>query len=182
MMKIQGTIIDMFYRAATGSRFIRILLTPVGLTLFFGFLFLFIVLSLKIDSFLHLPHIPPAPYNVVISVPVLTGGIMLILWSLLHCLRARGTPVPFNPPKRVITDGPYAFTRNPMVTGCFFVFVGLGIFFRSLFLTFVSTPIIGVFIILELKLVEEPELERRLGRDYCDYRKRVPMFIPRLKK
>jgi protein-S-isoprenylcysteine O-methyltransferase Ste14 len=33
--------------------------------------------------------------------------------------------------------------------------------------------------VVELKLVEEPELERRLGAMYNEYRKRVPMFIPR---
>jgi protein-S-isoprenylcysteine O-methyltransferase Ste14 len=33
----------------------------------------------------------------------------------------------------------------------------------------------------ELKAVEERELEKRLGKDYVEYKKRVPMFIPRLK-
>ena len=33
--------------------------------------------------------------------------------------------------------------------------------------------------VIELTLVEEPELERvRLGAGYSEYRKRVPMFIP----
>jgi hypothetical protein len=32
---------------------------------------------------------------------------------------------------------------------------------------------------MELKLVEEPELERRLGATYREYRERVPMLIPR---
>ncbi len=34
----------------------------------------------------------------------------------------------------------------------------------------------------ELKKVEEPELEKRLGKDYREYKKQVPMFFPRLKK
>jgi protein-S-isoprenylcysteine O-methyltransferase Ste14 len=33
----------------------------------------------------------------------------------------------------------------------------------------------------ELKAVEERELEKRLGKDYVEYKKRVPMFVPRLK-
>jgi len=30
----------------------------------------------------------------------------------------------------------------------------------------------------ELKKVEEPELARRLGEPYVEYRKQVPMFFP----
>jgi len=32
---------------------------------------------------------------------------------------------------------------------------------------------------LELKVIEEPELEMRLGDVYREYKKRVPMFFPR---
>jgi len=35
---------------------------------------------------------------------------------------------------------------------------------------------------LELKAIEELELENRLGKDYSKYKKRVPMFFPKLKK
>jgi len=37
-----------------------------------------------------------------------------------------------------------------------------------------------IFNVLELKLVEEPELERRFGESYIEYRRRVPMFIPKV--
>jgi len=36
--------------------------------------------------------------------------------------------------------------------------------------------------VLELKMVEEPELEKRFGKEYLEYKKRVPMFIPWFKK
>ena len=35
-----------------------------------------------------------------------------------------------------------------------------------------------VISVIELKLVEKPELERRLGASYKEYRQRVPMLIP----
>lgn len=35
---------------------------------------------------------------------------------------------------------------------------------------------------LWIKAVQEPELEMRFGQDYREYKKRVPMFIPRFKK
>jgi len=43
-------------------------------------------------------------------------------------------------------------------------------------------PFFILFNFLELKTIEEPELENRLGKDYSKYKKRVPMFFPKLKK
>ena len=33
--------------------------------------------------------------------------------------------------------------------------------------------------LIELKLVEEPELERRFDASYREYKRRVPMFVPK---
>ena len=47
-------------------------------------------------------------------------------------------------------------------------------------LLFIGLPALiaaGVFFV---KVIEEPELERRFGQAYVAYRRRVPMFLPRL--
>jgi protein-S-isoprenylcysteine O-methyltransferase Ste14 len=46
----------------------------------------------------------------------------------------------------------------------------------------VWTPLFVLANAIELKLVEEPELERRIGPTYSGYRRRVPMFVPRLRR
>jgi protein-S-isoprenylcysteine O-methyltransferase Ste14 len=35
--------------------------------------------------------------------------------------------------------------------------------------------------LIEIKYIEEPELEKRLGKDYLEYKKKVPRFIPKIK-
>jgi protein-S-isoprenylcysteine O-methyltransferase Ste14 len=35
--------------------------------------------------------------------------------------------------------------------------------------------------LIEIKYIEEPELEKRLGKDYLEYKIKVPRFIPRIK-
>ena len=40
--------------------------------------------------------------------------------------RGGGTPVPFDPPKRLVTTGPYAYIANPMQTAMTLVFLGWG--------------------------------------------------------
>ena len=49
-----------------------------------------------------------------------------------------GTPIPFDPPKRVVTSGPYAFTANPMqIISAFFMAI-LALYARSWGLAFVA--------------------------------------------
>jgi len=180
-MSLREKLIGIFYKAARSSSRMRTLLTPVGLLFFFTLVVLFIVASLQVDKFLGFPKLLPASVNIILSVPILAIGLFLVLWSGLHFIKVKGTPVPFNPPPKIVTTGPYAYVRNPMLTGVFILFFGLGILFRSISLVFIFTPLFILLNVLELRAVEEPELEKRLGKEYLEYKKRVPMFIPRLK-
>jgi len=175
-------LVNIFYRAATSTRKVRNLLTPVGATFFFTFVALFIIASLWLDKSLKFPKFLPESWSVIVSMPILAIGLFLILWSILHFIKVKGTPVPFNPPPKLVTTGPYAYIRNPMLTGVFIFLFGLGFLLRSISFVFIFTPFFILLNVLELKAVEEPELERRLGKEYTEYKKRVPMFIPWLRR
>ncbi|OGN34541.1 MAG: hypothetical protein A3D64_03080 [Candidatus Wildermuthbacteria bacterium RIFCSPHIGHO2_02_FULL_49_9] len=68
-----------------------------------------------------------------------------------------------------------------MLTGVFILLFGLGILFNSASLVFIFTPLFILLNVLELKAIEEPELEKRLSKEYLEYKRKVPMFIPQLK-
>ena len=87
--------------------------------------------------------------------------------------------MPFNPPTELIVTGPYRWMRNPMVTGVFVGLFGLGLILHSAAIVFIWTPLYVVAHLIELKTIEEPELELRFGTAYTDYKHTVPMFIPR---
>ena len=179
-MSLRDKLINLFYRVATGTRRIRNILTPVGAVFFFIVIWLFVVASLQVDKFLGFPKLFTSPLNIIVSVPVMAIGLFLMLWSILHFVRVKGTPVPFNPPPELVTTGPYAHVRNPMLTGVFVLLLGLGVLFQSISLLSIFTPLFILLNVFELKAIEEPELEKRLGKGYLEYKKRVPMFIPRL--
>lgn len=180
-MGLKEKLIEIFYKAATGSKQIRTILTPLGLIFFFSLIVLFIVVSLQIDKFLRFTKLLSSPLNIIVSVPILAVGLFGVLWSVSHFIKVKGTPVPFNPPPELVTTGPYAYVRNPMLMGVFIGLFGLGILLQSISLVFIFTPFFILLMELELKAVEEPELEKRFGKEYLEYKKRVPMFIPRLK-
>ncbi len=173
--------VDVFYSVTTGSRRRRLFLTPVGLAVFAGLLLLVVLGSLFTDRALGLPRLLSGALGSVIGVALLAPGVMLCAWCVVLFWRARGTPVPFNPPRELVVVGPYAWVRNPMLTGVFACLFGLGFVLHSLSLVVVWTPVFVLVNAIELKLVEEPELERRLGTSYSEYRKRVPMFVPRVR-
>jgi len=180
-VSLRERLIGIFYRAATGSRKMRNLLTPAGAVFFFGLITLFIFAALQVDKCLDFPELLPTSLNVIVSVPILVLGLSLMIWSILQFIRVKGTPVPFNPPPKLVTTGPYAYVRNPMLTGVFVLLFGLGVLLGSISLVSIFTPVFILFNVWELKAVEERELEKRLGKDYVEYKKRVPMFVPRLK-
>ena len=177
-MTLKTKWIDILYNIATGSRNVRNFFTPIG-AIFYGLLiFVFIVTALYVDRLAGLTSIFPNPLNIILSLPVFLFALFLIGWSVQNFLKAKGTPVPFNPPPRLVTTGPYAYTRNPMLTGVFFLLFGFGVLFGSVFLLIVFTPFFIFINFWELKLIEEPELEKRLGQEYIEYRNRTPMFFP----
>jgi protein-S-isoprenylcysteine O-methyltransferase Ste14 len=180
-VSLRERLIGAFYRAATGSRKMRNLLTPAGAVFFFGLITLFVFAALRVDRLLDLPELIPTSLNIVVAVPILAIGLFLMIWSILNFVSVKGTPVPFNPPPRLVATGPYAHVRNPMLTGLFVLLFGLGVLLRSISLVSIFTPLFILLNLWELKAVEERELERRLGKDYVEYKKRVPMFVPRLK-
>jgi protein-S-isoprenylcysteine O-methyltransferase Ste14 len=176
------SLVDFFHDVATGPKRQRALLTPLGLLVFGGTLVLVIVGGLLTDRALRLPALLPGAAGLAVGAPILVVGALLCGWCVVRFWRARGTPVPMNPPEELITSGPYGWVRNPMVTGVFGTLLGLGLLLHSIGIALIWTPAYVLVHLIELKHVEEPELSRRFGPAYEEYRKQVPMFIPRLRR
>jgi protein-S-isoprenylcysteine O-methyltransferase Ste14 len=70
--------------------------------------------------------------------------------------------------------------RNPMHLGWTIVLIGLALLMQSFTLLVIFIPLFILVHILYLKFIEEKELEKKFGQAYLDYKKSVPMFVPRL--
>jgi protein-S-isoprenylcysteine O-methyltransferase Ste14 len=91
----------------------------------------------------------------------------------------RGTPAPFDPPRRLVVRGPYRFVRNPMYIGAGLALIGVAMFYRApQMLVYVAAfwAITHAFILL----YEERVLRRLFGREYDEYRRQVRRWLPRL--
>ncbi len=183
-MDIRDRWISLLHRVATGTRKTRTLLTPIGVMVFGVFTGQFVILSLLMDRWLSLRWPLSSGLSWLIAVPLMAIGVGVTAWSVFHFLKVKGTPVPFNPPPTLVMTGPYQFVRNPMLTGVFLLLFGIGFAIKSLSLVVFFTPLFVLANVWELKEIEEPELVKRLGKDYVTYQQRTPTFIPgmRLRK
>jgi protein-S-isoprenylcysteine O-methyltransferase Ste14 len=179
-LNIRTNWINLIYKVATGSKKVRTILTPIVGLSYFLFTTLFVIVSFLLDSWLHFPRFPQTPVNLFLSIPIMVIGLALILWCLFNFIKVKGTPVPFNPPPKLVTNGPYAYIRNPMLSGVFFLLFGIGFAWQSISLLAIFAPIFILMNVLEIKTIEEPELEMRLGMDYLEYKKKTPMFLPKV--
>jgi protein-S-isoprenylcysteine O-methyltransferase Ste14 len=65
-----------------------------------------------------------------------------------------------------------------MLAGVFLLLFGIGFAVNSISMVIFFTPLYVLLNVWELKNIEEPELVKRLGDEYIEYRRKTPMFIP----
>lgn len=124
------------------------------------------------------------PWASILAATCFLIGVFWILWSYSYLLYVgKGLPLevfgrPLHPTSTLVTTGPYAYVRNPMVLGLLFVLLGIA-FLRGSLSAFLLLPAVAVVAWLYLAIFEEKELVTRFGDDYIDYRRRVPLLIPR---
>jgi protein-S-isoprenylcysteine O-methyltransferase Ste14 len=130
----------------------------------------------RLDAAFGLPQLPAAlvPPGIVL---LIAGGIIALACGIEFSIRGRGTPALFDAPREFVATGPYRFVRNPMYVGAIAAFVGLALDLRSPSV-FALAGVFGLLVHLLVVWYEEPELERRFGSSYKEYRKRVHRWMP----
>jgi protein-S-isoprenylcysteine O-methyltransferase Ste14 len=109
-------------------------------------------------------------------------GSAVALWCVFTFASiGRGTPAPFDPPRRLVIQGPYCFVRNPMYFGAGLALAGAALFYES-------WPLLGYagffYLVTHLFVVayEEPVLRRTFGQEYKEYCARIGRWWPRMNR
>jgi protein-S-isoprenylcysteine O-methyltransferase Ste14 len=92
--------------------------------------------------------------------------------------RGGGTPVPFDPPPRLVTTGPYAYVANPMQLSFALAFLVLASWSRDPWLCLASTMAV-VFGAGVGASIERHTLSRRHGEPWSAWRRHVRKWRPR---
>lgn len=121
-----------------------------------------------------------APLRWIGVIPLAIGANIAAL-CFTHFIRSgRGTPAPFDAPRRLVVTGPYRYVRNPMYVGTGLFIAGFAILFWEFSATLLWYAIgIAVAVNLFILLYEEPALRRKFNADYRDYCRNVRRWIPK---
>jgi protein-S-isoprenylcysteine O-methyltransferase Ste14 len=112
---------------------------------------------------------------------MVTIGTVIAFWCVFtFVFIGKGTPAPFDPPRRLVICGPYRFVRNPMYIGAGITLAGVALFYESLSI-FIYTCLFLLMTHLFVVLYEEPTLRRTFGDEYESYCHRVRRWLPKRK-
>ncbi len=123
----------------------------------------------------------PRQLGVVEVFSLLLAGVAAGLY--LACLRVflsvgRGTPLPSDPPQRLVVVGPYRRVRNPMYLAALGALLAQSLAYRS-----TAVGMYGLILTVAFHRfvtgTEEPRLETTFGEAYRAYRRQVPRWFPR---
>ena len=92
--------------------------------------------------------------------------------------RGKGTPVPYDPPKRLVTTGLYAYVRNPMQLSAVLLFFLLGGVLQNFWIA-IAGVMAHIYSAGLAGWDEGEDLRQRFGADWHEYRHGVPSWIPR---
>lgn len=145
-------------------------------TLFIGFVLVYLPGRFLSCSGIVGPATTEAPQ--VAGIILVAIGTVIALWCVFtFVFIGKGTPAPFDPPRRLVIRGPYRFVRNPMYIGAGMTLAGAALYYQSLSI-FIYAALFFLITHLFVVLYEEPTLRRTFGHEYEEYFRRVRRWIP----
>ena len=117
-----------------------------------------------------------------LAVLVALAGLAVSVWSIVYMKRV-GKGNPFDAmghevaprTRHLMTDGPYRWSRNPMLSGTFLYYIGLLLALWNLWALLVFVAVVALMLVQVRS--EEKRLEADFGQEYLDYKQRVGRFL-----
>ena len=108
---------------------------------------------------------------------VFTIGFLIAVSCIFRfAFEGRGTLSPLDPTQKLVINGFYKFTRNPMYVGVLTMLFGEVIFFNSFVLLMYSFCVFLLFNLF-IYLIEEPRLKKDFPKEYLEYCNRVKRWF-----
>jgi protein-S-isoprenylcysteine O-methyltransferase Ste14 len=101
---------------------------------------------------------------------LLMAGLGVRLWAIVHIGERKS--------KQLVTTGPYSVCRNPLYLGTALIALGAAMCFENLpMCLFVMAVVLPAHYVVVL--LEERHLRGLFGREYEEYSRATPRFVPR---
>jgi protein-S-isoprenylcysteine O-methyltransferase Ste14 len=108
--------------------------------------------------------------------PLLSDGVLLMGW-FLRTMRSAETPIdPREPVSRIVTGGPFRYTRNPAYLGMAMIFGGVSCLANALS-AILLLPVALLTIQRGVIEREERYLEREFGEEYLRFKAQTRRWV-----
>jgi len=111
-----------------------------------------------------------------IALVLLVAALALIAWAFVTFRRWKTAIIPHNPATRIVQDGPFAYSRNPLYVGMTTATLGIGVLMNTLWVP-MMIPIVLVLVYQMVIRREEAYLTSAFPDDYRAYCARVRRWI-----
>ena len=124
---------------------------------------------------------PVGTARVIIAIILMLGGLSLSIWTIVY-MKQRGKGNPMDAfghevaprTQHLMTDGPYSFNRNPMLTGTLCSVTGALVWLWTWQALLVWVLFFAIMLVQVIS--EERRLRRDFGDEYIDYCRRTRRF------
>jgi protein-S-isoprenylcysteine O-methyltransferase Ste14 len=130
-----------------------------------------LVIGLLLQGFIGLFSFPSFSFIQMTGWALLGVGFLLASWAVLEAGDQR-----ISSPEKLIINGPYCVSRNPMYLGWMSGYIGLGFIFASPWILILFPLVFAYNHFFDIK-GEETYLHEIFGPVYEEYCKRVPRYI-----
>ena len=107
----------------------------------------------------------------IVGLPLFIGGLLFAYWGV----RTLSTHQSLGLHEKLVTNGPYRYTRNPQYVGDIIAIIGFILMSNSSLTAIIG--FIGILWFLFAPFTEEPLLTELYGEDYVKFCKKVPRFL-----
>lgn len=137
---------------------------------------IFIAIYLYISFYLSWPATLKDSAWVSFGLIVYLTGMCIGIWARFGMNKYWGIPAQHDTNKQtvLITEGAFNYSRNPIYLSILFLFLGFSLALRSYSILLV--PIV-FYTIYRTILIEENLLHHTFGKEYEQYKKKVPRFL-----
>ena len=117
-------------------------------------------------------------YETIFGSFMIIIGLTIILSAIILFKKYQTTITPLNPSNatKLITDGIYKFSRNPMYLGMLMIIISTSIFYLNIYS--ILTPFLFILWINKFQIKrEEVFLTEKFGKEYLSYKNKTRRWI-----
>jgi protein-S-isoprenylcysteine O-methyltransferase Ste14 len=104
------------------------------------------------------------------------GSAAIAFWAFRTMLSAGEQPDPGVPTRKIIRDGPFARTRNPIYLSFALFALGVALLMNNLWIILVLA-LLMIYVDARIVRREENYLEQQFGDEYLDYKRSVRRWL-----